>query len=287
MNHKNNTSINISIIIGPTASGKSRHAIKKSQELSGEIVNADSVQLYSPLPVLSAIPKKNELSKCKHHLYGIFDGYNNASAGIWYEKASIVIKEIHSRGKHPIIVGGTGFYISALTEGLSEIPEISENTKNYVNNIQKTSDNFHLELEKIDKEISMKINKNDTQRIHRALCVFLETGNSLLFYQNRKKKIINIIPNLEIINPKPEMLRDRIKKRLDIMIEDGAINEVENFLKECNWNNLSDTFKKTIGLIEIKRFLKGDITMDEMKNLIFIKTCQYAKRQRTWIRNKI
>jgi tRNA dimethylallyltransferase len=287
MNHKNSSSINISVIIGPTASGKSSRAIKKSEELSGEIINADSVQLYSPLPILSAIPTHEDLSKCQHHLYGVFDGYKNASAGIWYEKAANVIRDIHSRGKHPIIVGGTGFYISALMEGLSEIPKVSEDTKNYVDNIQNTSDNFHSELEKTDNEISKKINANDTQRIHRALCVFFETGNSLLFYQNKKKKLIDINAHIETINTEPDILRDRIKSRLNIMIKNGAIDEVEDFLKKCKWDNLSDTFKKTIGLTQIKNFLNGDINVDEMKNLIFIKTCQYAKRQRTWIRNKV
>jgi len=278
----------IILISGPTSSGKSNFAIKLAKKIRGEIINADSMQVYKQLQILTARPKKKDLKKIKHHLYGFCDVRKKYSTGEWIKILLKKIKDIRKRKKIPIVVGGTGLYFKALTEGLVRMPNIPMKVRNKIRLMQKKLGQkiFYNKLLKLDPLIKNKIDKNDIQRSIRAYEIKSYTKISIINWFKKTKKYIssNQFIKLYIDYPR-EKLINRINLKIDDMFEDGAIEEVKKFNKlKVKKENSSN---KVIGIREITSLLNKQCTLEQAKDLIAIKTRQYAKRQATWARGQM
>ena len=275
----------IILIYGPTASGKSDFAIKLAKKIKGEIVNADSMQIYKELKILTARPFKNNFQKIKHHLYGFQNSKKDFSTGDWLKIVIKKINEIQKRKKTPILVGGTGLYFKALTEGLVEINSIPFKFRNKIRFLQKSigQEKFYKKLLKIDPTVVNYIKSTDTQRSIRAYEVKLFTKKSITEWhistksKFKKKEFFK----LYIDYPRSELI-EKINLRTKQMLNMGAVLEVKKFLKLRISKNKS--ISKAIGIAEIKDFIKKRIAEDEVIEKISIKTRQYAKRQATWAR---
>jgi len=281
MDHKSK----IILIAGPTASGKSNFAIKLAKKIKGEIINADSMQVYKQLQILTARPKKKDLKKIKHHLYGFCDVKKKYSTGEWLKLLIKKIKDIRKRKKMPIIVGGTGLYFKALTDGLVKIPKISMKTRNKIRLMQKKlgQTRFYIKLLKLDPLIKNKIDKNDIQRSIRAYEIKDQTKKSIIEWFKKTKVFFSSDEFIKLYIDYPrESLINRINLRVEGMFKDGAIEEVRRFNKiKVKKENSSN---KVIGIKEISSLLNKQCTLEKAKELIAIKTRQYAKRQVTWAR---
>ena len=278
----------IILISGPTASGKSSIAAEIAKKINGEIINADSMQVYKQLSVLTARPSKKEQRNIKHHLYGIININNNFSTGQWLKLAIKKIKEIKKRKKIPILVGGTGLYFQALTNGLVKIPKIPINFRNKIRLMQKKDGQkkFYKKLLKLDCKVKNRFDPNDTQRSIRAFEIKKYTKVSMYDWINKTTskfkddeflKIYVDFDRLELIQ--------KISQRVSKMIKGGAIKEVLKFNKLKLKKEPSA--KKVIGIHELTDYLNNEINLDEAKELIAIRTRQYAKRQATWARSKM
>ena len=275
----------IILIYGPTASGKSDFAIQLAKKTQGEIVNADSIQIYKDLKILTARPHKKDFEKIKHHLYGFQKSNKDFSVGDWLKIVVKKIKEIKKRKKVPILVGGTGLYFKALTEGLIEIPLIPSKFRNKIRSLHKSigQEKFYKKLLRLDPLILGKINSTDTQRSIRAYEVKLYTKKSVIeWYKNTKSNFKkNEFLKIYIDYPRIELIK-KINLRTKLMMDIGAISEVKKFLKLRISKNKS--ISKAIGVAEIKDFIKKKMVEEEVIEKISIKTRQYAKRQATWAR---
>ena len=278
----------IILISGPTASGKSNFSVKLAKKINGEIINADSMQVYKELKILSARPYPKDYQKIKHHLYGFHSVKNNFSTGDWLKFVIKKIKEVKKRKKTPIFVGGTGLYFKALTDGLVSIPNIPIRFRNKIRVLHKNlgQKRFYQKLIKLDHNSKEKINQTDVQRSIRAYEVKEFTKKSLHeWFENTKSyfdkddfyKIYIDYPRVELIQ--------RINKRTEQMIKIGAINEVKRFLKLKVKKDKS--VNKAIGIHEIKDYLEKRKDMSDVIEKISIKTRQYAKRQSTWARGNM
>ena len=278
----------IILIAGPTACGKSNFALKLSKKIKGEIVNADSMQVYKQLQILTARPKKKDLKKIKHHLYGFCDVRKNYSTGEWLKLLLKKIKDIRKRKKVPIIVGGTGLYFKALTDGLVKIPNIPIKVRNKIRLMQKKlgQKKFYNRLLKLDPLIKNTIEKNDVQRSIRAYEIKNFTKISIINWFKKTKKYISSDEFIKIYIDYPrKSLLKRINLRVDDMFAEGAVEEVKRFNKfKVKKENSSN---KVIGIKEISNFLNKQCSLDQTKELIAIKTRQYAKRQATWARGQM
>ena len=278
----------IVLISGPTASGKSSFAIKLAKKIKGEIINADSMQIYKQLKILSARPNPKNYQRIKHHLYGFHDVNKNFSTGDWLKLVIKKINEVRKRKKIPIIVGGTGLYFKALTDGLVNIPNIPYRFRNQIRSLHLKVGNkkFYQELLKIDPTSRNKINPTDSQRLIRAFEVKKFTKKSIHeWFKNTKSKFENGNFFKIYIDYDRKELIERINLRTHDMIETGAINEVNKFIKLKI--NKDKTATKAIGVNEIKAYLANEKKLDEIKEKISIKTRQYAKRQSTWARGNM
>jgi tRNA dimethylallyltransferase len=278
----------IILISGPTASGKSNFSVKLAKRINGEIVNADSMQIYKELKILTTRPNIKEYKNIKHHLYGFHSVRKKFSTGNWLKLAIEKIDVIKKRKKTPIFVGGTGLYFKALTEGLVKIPNIPIRFRNKIRSLQKKigQTKFFKQLSKIDPLIINKINPTDVQRSIRAYEVKSYTKESLIewFKKTKSKFSEEDFFKIYINFPRLELLK-RISKRTEKMLKEGSIKEVNKFLKlKIRKDNTSN---KIIGINEIKDFLTKKSTLGEAKERISIKTRQYAKRQSTWARGQM
>ena len=275
----------IILISGPTASGKSSFAIKLAKKIKGEIINADSMQVYKQLKILSARPSPKNYQSIKHHLYGFQDATKSFSTGDWLKIANKKIIEVKNRKKVPILVGGTGLYFKALTDGLVQIPNIPVRFRNKIRNLNKKigQNKFYKQLLKLDPLSKNKINSTDTQRSIRAFEVKKFTKKSLHeWFKNTKSNYLEEdFLKIYIDYPRDELV-ERIHQRTGKMIKMGAVNEVKRFLKLKI--NEQMTACKAIGINEIQEYLAKEKKIDEIKEKISIKTRQYAKRQSTWAR---
>ena len=278
----------IILIAGPTASGKSEFAIKLANKINGEIINADSMQVYKQLQVLTARPSIQEQKKIKHHLYGFQSVTKKFSTGAWLKLVVKKINEIQKKNKIPIFVGGTGLYFKALTEGLVKMPNIPMKIRNKIRLIQKKlgQKNFYKKLIKLDPLIKSRINSNDVQRSIRAYEIKIYTKISMAKWFKRTKVLFDQdrFVKLYINFPRTELIKG-INKRVDRMFERGAIKEVKKFngLKVRKENSAN----KVIGIKEITNYLSGENSLSDAKEQIAIKTRQYAKRQTTWARGNM
>ena len=277
----------IILLSGPTATGKSSLALKIAETIGAEIINADSIQLYRDLSILTARPN-TENEKIKHHCYGFLNGDINWSVGKWINEVKKIINDIIERKKVPIIVGGTGFYFKAITDGLSPIPDIDKSIRLEIESeLEKNGlEKLYKKLNIIDADASERINPNDKQRIMRAIEVYEGTKKKISdFWLMDRKKIINQFS----INFKIDADRDWIYKncdlRVDNMFKNGVIEEVEHLLNK-NYSATSPIMK-AIGVNEIKSFLNNEISIDRASELIKFKTHHYAKRQITWMNNQM
>jgi len=278
----------IILISGPTASGKSNFAIKIAKKINGEIINADSMQVYKQLRILTARPNKKEQKNIKHHLYGTIDLNKKFSTGQWLKIAIKNIISIQKRKKIPILVGGTGLYFQSLINGLVKIPEIPLKFRNKIRLIQKKEGQkkFYKKLLKIDSKVKDKFDPNDAQRTIRAFEIKSFTKISMYEWLNKTKSEFKDEEFLKLyIDFKREDLIKRISLRTIKMIEDGAIKEVKKFIKLKIKKDLS--VNRVIGIDELTQYLGKKINLDQAQELISIKTRQYAKRQATWARSKM
>ena len=278
----------IILISGPTASGKSNFAVKIAKKIEGEIINADSMQVYKKLKILTARPNKIEQKNIKHHLYGVVDLNKKFSTGEWLKIAIKKIKEIKKRKKIPILVGGTGLYFQSLIDGLVKIPEIPIKFRNKIRLMQKKEGQrkFYKELLRIDPMAKNKFDQNDTQRAIRAFEIKSFTKISMYEWLNKTKSEFKEDEFLKLyIDFKRENLIKRISLRSIKMIEEGAIKEVKKFIKLKIKKDLS--VNRVIGIDELTQHLDKKINLNQAQELISIKTRQYAKRQATWARSRM
>ena len=275
----------IILLAGPTSSGKSKLAIHLANKINGEIINADSMQIYKEFSILSSRPRGPEIKKIKHHLYGIVSVKKYFSAGDWIKEAKKKIFICLKKKKTPIIVGGTGLYFNTITKGISKIPDIDFKTRNNVRVLFKKlgSKKFYEKLLELDPKVKNKVFPKDSQRVQRAFEVKLKTKKSLFDWFAKTKsdfldfdlrKIFIDIPRIDLI--------PKISNRTELMFKENCLEEVKNFNKLRLNKSLSAN--KLIGVQEINQFIKGRVSLDECKELINIKTRQYAKRQNTWSR---
>ncbi len=259
------------LIAGPTASGKSGFALDIAEKIGGEIVNADAFQVYSGLRVLTARPDESEMRGIKHHLYGYADNFTQENVSDWVKKAAKVIPEI----KHPIVVGGTGLYLSVLMEGISPIPEISDEIREKVRQMPQ-------------KEVLAKLTKGeipqDIQRQKRALEVLLETGKPIEYFQNQpKQKFLEADFKTVVLLPPREKLYARIETRLIQMLGQNIVGEVQNLFS----SSATGGVMKAIGVKELIDFIEKKYDLATASERILLATRHYAKRQRTWFKHQM
>lgn len=289
MNQKGGT-LPVFVVAGPTASGKTGFSIKLAETLRSkgifcEVVNADSIQLYNELKILTAFPSSDEMSRVTHHLFGINAPFETCSVGKWKQLAEFKIDELHRQEKFPILCGGTGFYLNSVIHGIAKIPDIPESYRQEVfGKFQKIGrTKFMEELLKLDP--GNKLNENNTQRILRAYEVASFTGKPLSHWWNQgsSSKYSNI-KTLVLLPPK-EKLRENIQKRAVQMIDNGAIEEVQEFCSR--YPNYEGPLDRVIGFAEVQKYINYEISKENLIEQMFIKTRQYAKRQSTWFRHQM
>lgn len=271
----------IIIISGATASGKSSVAIEIAKIFNGAIINADALQIYRDLPILSAQPTHEQQSQINHYLYGIFSAQQKISVGIWLDFVADAINKILNSKKIPIVVGGTGMYISCLINGIAKIPIIAPETRAQASTLyEKIGHNEFLKKFGTEKII-------DKQKLLRRAEVFLQTGKNIDdFHAQEKKNILGDFHKIHLnLNPSRDEIYQNCNARFEKMLQEGAIEEVKNFIEKCpDFYNFS--IAKTLGFHEIASFLIGDIKKFEMIKLATQKTRNYAKRQLTWFRHQ-
>ena len=278
----------IILIYGPTASGKSKFAVQLAKKINGEIINADSMQVYKEIKILSARPSQKDYQNIKHHLYGFQSVKKNFSTGDWLKLIDKKILDLRNRKKTSILVGGTGLYFKALTNGLVNIPNIPIRFRTKIRTLHKKlgSKNFFSELVKLDPLVKNQIKSSDTQRCIRAYEVKLSTNKSIFnWYKNtqsnyEQKDFFKIYVDF----PRNELL-ERINLRAQEMIKNGAVSEVKRFIKLKVPKD--KTANKAIGISEVKEYLNKKNDIGEVIEKISIKTRQYAKRQSTWARGNM
>jgi tRNA dimethylallyltransferase len=277
----------IILIGGPTASGKSALAMRLARERNGCIINADAMQIYAGLPILTAQPESKDFAQIPHLLYGVADAAEASSAGKWLAQACDAIDEARSGGRMPILVGGTGLYFEALTGGLADIPLIPDEARAKALKFyaEEGEEKFRAVLAKLDPESAARIARNDGQRLVRAYEVAAYTGKTLGEWQKEIRGLKNnFIAEYHLLMPKREDLYAACDKRFLGMIERGAVEEMKKFLER----NLSPALPamKILGVREIASYLRGEINLDEAISKAQQMTRNYAKRQMTWFRNK-
>ena len=278
----------IILISGTTASGKSKFAVKIAKKINGEIINADSMQIYKEIKILNTRPDKTLTKQIKHHLYGFHSVKKSFSVGNWLKLAKNTISKLLSKKKTPIVVGGTGLYFKSLTDGLVEIPNIPAKFRKMIRDQQsKTGQKiFYKRLIKLDPKCKNRIRPTDTQRSIRAYEVKKYSGISLFEWFKKTKSRYNKNQFIKIYLDFP---RDEILKRIEIrckkMIGKASINEVRKFNKLKVRKNLSSN--KIIGIAEINDFIAQKYDLEQLQEKISIKTRQYAKRQATWARGNM
>ena len=275
----------IILLAGPTASGKSKLAIKLAKVLNGEIINADSMQIYKEIKILSSRPSISDQKKVKHHLYATKSVKYQFSLGSWLQHTKKKISGCFKRKKIPILVGGTGLYFKAITDGLAVIPNISTKHRSKIRNLQKEIGQikFYNRLIKIDPMSKKKINIHDVQRSLRAYEVKHYTDTSLFNWVKKTKRPFKDEIFVKIfLNAPKSILHARINKRVENMFREGAVSEVQQLMK-LNFNERISS-NKLIGVEDIKLYINKIISLDKAKERIKVKTRQYAKRQFTWSR---
>ena len=268
-------------ICGPTASGKSALALEYARKLDGEIVNADAFQLYRGLEIVSATPSLQERELVPHHLYGVLSPQESANAGSYMRLAEPVIDEIKSRGKTPIVTGGSGLYLKFLTHGPAPLPSGDEKLRAELDT--RSLDNLVAQLRALDPLEASRTDLQNRRYVERALEVCLITGEKISKLRDQwEQKTREVSQHLRgiVIQRSRADLHQRIAARTRAMLEGGAIEEVAALVA------ISENCSKAIGIREIRALIAGDIDRATCEELINAATRQYAKRQETWFRRE-
>ncbi|MBO9709042.1 MAG: tRNA (adenosine(37)-N6)-dimethylallyltransferase MiaA [Caulobacter sp.] len=277
----------IALIGGPTASGKSALALKLARETGGEIVNADSMQIYAGLRVLTASPSPEETEQAPHHLFGVADAADGWSVGRWLTAATQALAEISARGRHAIVVGGTGLYFRALTHGLADVPPVPE-TQREISSLlyaAQGEEAFRALLAELDPAAEERIEVGDRQRLVRAHAVAVATGKPLTAWQTDTRPAL--APGSwkgMVLDPPRDELYARCDARLGAMVEHGALDEVRAM--EARKLDPSLPALKAVGYRELAAHLRGETTLEDALDAARQETRRYAKRQMTWFRNQ-
>jgi tRNA dimethylallyltransferase len=277
------------LIAGPTASGKSALALNAAESLGGVIVNADSMQVYRDLRVITARPTADDEARAPHKLYGFVDAAENYSVGRWYRDVEDALKEISKQGRVPILVGGTGLYFKALTSGLAAVPSIPADIRASVRGRLQNegAPAMHAELMRLDPATAQRITVNDRSRISRALEVVLATGRTLSdWHREGLPALIDPVRAVKVfITCERKELVRRIEVRFETMIKSTALDEV----RRLAGRKLDPTLPamKAHGVPWLIRHLSGEISREEAIAGAVMDTRRYAKRQLTWFRNQM
>ncbi|MGH6760048.1 MAG: tRNA (adenosine(37)-N6)-dimethylallyltransferase MiaA [Phyllobacterium sp.] len=283
------TNKNAILIAGPTASGKSALALRLAKEVDGVIVNADSMQVYDVLNVLTARPQARDLATLPHYLYGHVSPATLYSTGRWLDDVAALFEDPELAGRTFVFVGGTGLYFRALTDGLSEMPPIPDAVRRYWRDslAERGPEAMHRILAEKDAAVAATLRPTDSQRIVRALEVIDASGRSILDWQQQKGTglIDGSVARKYVIRPDRAVLAERISRRFDQMMAGPAVEEVRAVLALGLAGELPAM--KAIGVREIRAMLAGEISQEEASALAKTATRQYAKRQMTWFRNQL
>lgn len=274
----------VAVVVGPTASGKTSLGIEIAKHFDGEVVSADSMQIYKNMDIATAKPTAEELSLVRHHLVGLLDPGEDFSVAKYKELAVSAIDDILSRGKLPVIVGGTGFYIDTLINNTEFLDYEKSNIRS---ELEKRAENegieaLYVELMKVDEQTAKRLHINDIKRIIRALEVYYSTGQTIsaqceLSHINESKYRFCVIG---LTADDRQYIYDRINLRVDLMLEAGLIEEAERFFEL----NLGSTAKQAIGYKELKPYFDGHVSLSQASEKLKMETRRYAKRQLTWFR---
>ncbi len=274
------------MIAGPTASGKSQLAVDLAWQLDGEVINADSMQLYTDLSILTACPSKADMQNIPHHLYGVLDGGYRASVATWLELAATAMTAIRARGKMPIIIGGTGMYLDAAVNGIAPIPDVPANIHEDCMTLFDAIGGaaFRQKLALYDPLVASRLADGDRQRLIRAMGVFNASGIALGQFQkaDHKSALIGRPVKIAMLPPR-DVLYSRIDARFDEMLEQGAMGEVKQLINRQLDPSLP--LMKALGVTALKAVLDQEMTIDEAAYIAKRDSRRYAKRQMTWLRN--
>ena len=274
------------MIAGPTASGKSHLAVEVARALGGEVINADSMQLYSDLSILTARPTARDMRDIAHHLYGVLDGAQRASVAVWLGLAAQAMTAIRERGRIPIVIGGTGMYLSAAINGIAPIPNVPVKIHDSLITLYQDIGGaaFRQKLAALDPVVANRLVDGDRQRLIRAMGVVTATGIPLSKWQAgaHEGALLGRPIKLAIL-PQREILYQRIDDRFDLMLKSKVLEEVHLLAKR----RLDPTLPlmKAMGLSALISVLKGEITLEEASYIGKRDSRHYAKRQMTWMRN--
>ncbi len=271
------------LIHGPTASGKTDLSIALAKELDGEIINADAMQVYKDLSVLSARPSIEEIAQAPHHMFGHVDGSQRYSTGLWLKDACERIEDIRARGKVPILAGGTGLYLSALVHGLSKVPDVPESVKRKaLDQVEEDREAAHKALALVDPEAALRIRPLDIQRLTRALEVFYHTGRSITSFQTPEPPFLKQNEWVGFaLTPIRAELYARINARYDKMLETGAPDEARILYERGLSKDLP--IMRAHGMPGFCDYFDGVIRLEDSIERGKRDTRRYAKRQFTWI----
>ncbi|MDO5483540.1 MAG: tRNA (adenosine(37)-N6)-dimethylallyltransferase MiaA [Desulfovibrionaceae bacterium] len=271
-------------LAGPTGAGKTAAALLLAQELNGEVINADSRQVYADFPLITAQPSPEERAVCPHHLYGFLPTQEKISAGQWAEAALPCIRDILSRGRTALLVGGTGLYFQTLLRGIAQIPRLDAAISRRLEaRLQREgAPAMHAELARRDPPYAARIHPNDRQRIVRALEVLEGTGRTFSWWHENAMGPPPCQGPLLVLDAPLSWLEPRLARRLEQMLADGALDEARQALDRCADENAPGW--SGIGAAEALACLRGRIPLDECLRLWLLHTRAYAKRQLTWFR---
>ncbi len=276
-------------IAGPTASGKSALAVRLAKAVGGEVINADSMQVYSDIQVLSARPTPEEMGGVPHHLFGHVTGDVHYSTGAWIRDVTPIVIDCLAKDEVPILTGGTGLYFKALFDGIADIPDVSSRA------MQESADTldrmgiekFRAKCEAIDLPATAKVLGHDPQRLLRIYSVWLETGRSLSEWQVQTIPVIpKDVARFAVVMPDRSELYNRINARFDQMVELGGVDEAKRVLDSYDRKNRLGPMFKAIGLSHLMRFHQGELSYEAAIDLAKRDSRRLAKRQMTWFRNQ-
>jgi tRNA dimethylallyltransferase len=275
------------IVAGPTASGKSALALELARRLNGVIINADAMQCYAELRILTARPSAADEAQAPHLLYGVLPAATPGNAAWWRKAARGALEQARQAGKTPILCGGTGMYLHALLHGIAEIPEPGVAARAQARNLlaEAGPQALHARLLEVDPETGAKLRPSDSQRLARAYEVWLGTGQGLSHWQSKPaEKLAGWTPRLILLDPPRDASRAAVEKRFSAMLEAGALQEVSELLAK----NLDPALPlmRAHGVPELTPYLKGDTTLEAASARAVLATHQYTKRQSTWFRHQ-